>query len=118
MRALPEGAQPPWPASIEYEVEHTTGAGAFEKTPRYCWRTRKCRNLCIPHAFLEGKKAWETYARKSTTRTLKLIRQQYPEVIHSPQHLPALSVSRRSLSVRYAQALRASVGPCGNGRMS
>jgi hypothetical protein len=23
----------------------------------YCWRTQKCRNLCIPHAFLEGKTA-------------------------------------------------------------
>ena len=22
----------------------------------YCWRTQKCRNLCIPHAFFEGKK--------------------------------------------------------------
>src|SRR5438132_4127810 len=51
------------------------------QTTGYCWRTRKGRNLCIPHAFLEGKKAWETYARKSTTRTLKLIRQQYPPVI-------------------------------------
>ena len=42
----------------------------------YCWRTQKCRNLCIPHVFLEGKKAWETHARKSTARTLKYIRQQ------------------------------------------
>jgi hypothetical protein len=31
----------------------------------------KVPNLCIPHAFFEGKKAWETYARKSTSRTLK-----------------------------------------------
>src|SRR6266446_8521665 len=30
----------------------------------------------------------------------------------------SLSVSRRFLSARYAQALRASGGPCGNGRMS
>src|SRR5437763_9997685 len=44
----------------------------------YCWRTQKCRNVCIPHAFFEGKKAWETCARKSTSRTLKEIRQQYP----------------------------------------
>ena len=40
-------------------------------TGGYCWRTRKCRNLCFPHAFLEGKKAWETSARKGTARTLK-----------------------------------------------
>jgi hypothetical protein len=33
--------------------------------------TAKCRNLCIPHAILEGKRTWETYARKSTARTLK-----------------------------------------------
>src|SRR2546426_10556066 len=37
----------------------------------YCWRTQKCRNLCTPHVFLEGKKAWVTGARKSTPRTLK-----------------------------------------------
>jgi hypothetical protein len=41
------------------------------KTPGYCWRTPKCRNVCIPHACLEGKNAWETDARKSTSRTLK-----------------------------------------------
>jgi hypothetical protein len=28
-------------------------------------------NLCIPHAFFEGKKAGDTCARKSTSRTLK-----------------------------------------------
>jgi len=42
------------------------------KTARYCWRTPKCRNWCIPHAFLEGKKAWKTCTRKGTSRTLKL----------------------------------------------
>ena len=45
--------------------------GRSQKSGGYCWRTRKCRNLCTPHAFLEGKKAWETYARKSTARTSK-----------------------------------------------
>src|SRR5438105_7890291 len=53
-----------------------------------------------------------------SSKTILRVDQQYPEVIHSPQHLPALSVSRRFLSARYAQALRASGGPCGNGRMS
>ena len=46
----------------------------------YCWRTQKCRNVCIPHAFFEGQKAWETCARISTSRTSKEIRQQYPFV--------------------------------------
>jgi hypothetical protein len=36
--------------------------------------------LWIPYAFLEGKKAGETSAIKSTPRTLKEIRQQYPGV--------------------------------------
>ena len=48
-----------------------------QKTERYCWRTQKCRNVCLPHAFFEGQKAWETCARKGTARTLKEIRQQY-----------------------------------------
>src|SRR5215471_11197313 len=48
------------------------------KTPGYCWRIQKCRNVCIPYACFEGKKAWKTCARKSTSRTLKEIRQQYP----------------------------------------
>src|SRR5215813_10165189 len=29
----------------------------------YCWRTPHCRNGCIPHAFVEGKKAGETVPR-------------------------------------------------------
>ncbi len=37
----------------------------------YCWRIQKCQNECAPHAFLEGKNAWETCTRKSTARTLK-----------------------------------------------
>src|SRR5215475_1218243 len=44
-----------------------------QKTVGYCWRTRKCRNLSSPHAFLEGKKAEETSQRKSTARTLNSI---------------------------------------------
>src|SRR5437870_9482588 len=42
-----------------------------EKTTGYCWPTPKCRNLCVQHAFFEGKKAEETSPRKSTHRTLK-----------------------------------------------
>src|SRR5437763_1224403 len=37
----------------------------------YCWRTQKCRNMGVPHTFLEGKKAGKTSLRKGTPRTLK-----------------------------------------------
>src|SRR5215475_10314761 len=47
----------------------------------YCWPTPKCRNLCVPPTFFEGKKAGETCARKSTSSTLKEIRQWYPGVL-------------------------------------
>jgi hypothetical protein len=46
----------------------------------YCWPTPKYRNMCVPHAFLGGKKAGETSPRKSTARTLKEVDQRYPEV--------------------------------------
>src|SRR5215468_2441057 len=29
-------------------------------TPGYCWPTPRCRNLCVQHAFFEGKKTEET----------------------------------------------------------
>jgi AAA domain len=41
------------------------------KTHGYCWRTQKCRNLCIPYTFFEGKKAWGICASKGTSRTSK-----------------------------------------------
>ena len=49
---------------------------------------QKCRNWCIPHAFWEGKKDWETDARKSTARTLESIRQQHLSRTY-PQLRPA-----------------------------
>jgi hypothetical protein len=58
-------------------------------TPGYYWRTQKGRNLCVPHAFFEGKKAGETSPRKSTPRTLKEVDQRYPPVFlvaHSESH--------------------------------
>src|SRR2546421_13086637 len=61
--------------------------------------------------------SWEVYLYMWNT-TPSLYSVDLTEVIHSPQHLPALPVPRRFLSARYAQALRASGGPCGNGRMS
>ena len=44
---------------------------SWRKTVGYCWRTQKCRNVGLQHAFFEEKKAGETCARKSTSRTLK-----------------------------------------------
>jgi hypothetical protein len=42
-----------------------------KNTRGYCWPTPKCRNLCVHHAFVEGKKVETTSLRKSTPRTLK-----------------------------------------------
>src|SRR5207244_12557830 len=47
-------------------------SAAVQPTCGYCLRTLKYRNLCIPHAFLEGQKAGKASPRKSTPRTLKL----------------------------------------------
>src|SRR5215475_2418204 len=44
---------------------------SWKKTIGYCWRTQKCRDVGLQHVFFEGKKAGETCARKSTSRTLK-----------------------------------------------
>jgi hypothetical protein len=51
------------------------------KTGGYCWSTPKCRNLGVQDAVFEGKKAEETSPRKSTSRTLKGVDQQYPAFI-------------------------------------
>jgi hypothetical protein len=59
--------------------------GAVDLTGGYCWPTPKCRNLCVQHAFVEGKKAKRTFLRKSTPRTLKEVGQQYPGVIRVPE---------------------------------
>src|SRR5215216_2229609 len=70
----------------------------------YCWRIQKCRNLCIPHAFFEGKKAGETSPRKSTPRTLKEVGQQYPPVISThaaqPHPGPRLRTETQSINQR------------------
>ena len=47
------------------------GSEMSEKTTGYCWRTQKCRNLCIPHAFFEGQKSMGNCTKKVTSRTLK-----------------------------------------------
>jgi hypothetical protein len=49
----------------------------------YCWPTPKCRNLCVQHAFVEGKKAKRTFLRKSTPRTLKEVNVMDPPVQNS-----------------------------------
>jgi hypothetical protein len=69
-----------WTVRGQESFAAATGGTLSPKTTRYCWRTHKCRNLWIPHAFFEGKKAWETCAMKGTFRTLKQIRQQYPNL--------------------------------------
>jgi len=55
----------------------------------------KVPNRCAPYACLEAKKAGETFPRKSTPRTLKGVRQQYPEVgdSHSNGRAPAVDAS-------------------------
>ena len=51
-----------------------------QKTLGYCWRIQKCR-ICVSHMpSWKAKTLGETDARKSTSRTLKEIRQQYPLV--------------------------------------
>jgi transposase-like protein len=77
------------PVSVIWQVikARTEGMGlnaaarTFDKsknTIRYCWRTPKCRIVCVPHAFFEGKNAEGTDTRKSTSRTWKEVGQQYP----------------------------------------
>ena len=56
-------------------------------TGGYCWPTPKYQNWCAQHAFFEGKKVEDTSPRKSTPRTLKGVRQQYPPVIGAVEHL-------------------------------
>src|SRR2546427_211478 len=63
----------------------------------YCWRTQKCRSLCIPHAFLEGKKAGEAYASKSSPGTLKKVRQQYLVVTMVKRPMTATPAGRQRL---------------------
>src|SRR5262245_56558010 len=58
---------------------------AFWITPGYCWSTPKCRNVCVPHTCFEAKNAGETSPRKSTPRTLKEVRQQYPPACSTPR---------------------------------
>src|SRR5215471_6093870 len=48
-----------------------------QKRDGYCWPTPQYQNWCAQHAFFEGKKAEETFSRKSTPRTLKEVGQQY-----------------------------------------
>jgi hypothetical protein len=58
-------------------------SACVDLTGGYCWPTLTCRNLCAQHAILEGKKAEETPSRKSTSRTLKQVGQQYPGVFQN-----------------------------------
>jgi hypothetical protein len=77
----------------------------FWKTSGYCWSTSKYRNLCVQHAFFEGKKAQETFPRKSTSRTLRQVDQQYPSVCWTPFTLPYIS-ARSCPETRYSNQRR------------
>jgi hypothetical protein len=71
----------PGPSTTAYVRHHFRHCRVDQQYPTgYCWRTKKCRSLCVIHTFFEGKKAGETYARKSGRGTLKEVRQQYPTV--------------------------------------
>jgi hypothetical protein len=79
----PQGNAPcPYPNHIGRVYDR--GMDRVDLTGGYCWSTSKRRNMCVQHAFLEGKKAEETSPRKSTPRTLKGVDQQYPGVCRAP----------------------------------
>ena len=61
--------------------------GKPQKWGGYCWSTPKYWNWCAQHALFEGKKAEQTSPRKSTSRTLKGVDQQYPGVFGSVRPL-------------------------------
>jgi hypothetical protein len=74
------------PATLAWVVRHPGWLWGGDLRPvdltdGYCWPTPKYRNWCAQHAFFEGKKAEETSPRKSTSRTLKEVGQQYPDDI-------------------------------------
>src|SRR5207245_9781096 len=47
--------------------------GAFSLSSQplgYCWRTQKCRNFCLTHAFLEVQEAWGGLLTKLQSRRI------------------------------------------------
>src|SRR2546428_3286141 len=38
----------------------------------YCWRTQKCRNFCLTHAFLEGQEAWVGLLKKPQSQSIEV----------------------------------------------
>src|SRR5688572_29975461 len=67
-----------------YSLKSRYGKASVHLTGGYCWPTPQDRNWHAQHACFEGKKAQETFTRKSTSRTLKEVDQQYPGVIRVP----------------------------------
>src|SRR5262245_22747249 len=62
-------------ASPDHSSQKSAGSDNpiyVNKTRGYCWSISKYRNWCAQHAFFEGKKAPETFTRKSISRTLTL----------------------------------------------
>jgi hypothetical protein len=43
-----------------------------QQTVGYCWRTQKCRNFCLTHAFLEGQEAWGGLLKKPQSRSIEV----------------------------------------------
>src|SRR5262245_9403039 len=80
-------------------------AARVEITGGYCWPTPKYRNWCAQHVFFEGKKAEQTSPRKSTPRTLKWVRQQYPGVNRAPEWKDGFDNARQE---RRLEAVRCS----------
>src|SRR5713101_8047364 len=78
-----------------------------QKTEGTCWSTSKCRHWWAQHAFFEGKKAQETFTRKSTSSTLKEVDQQDPEGFRQEWHHNAavLVQSQVLAQARSGQAL-------------
>jgi hypothetical protein len=88
------------------------GVLPVEITGGYCWSTLKCLNWCAQYAFFEGKKAKQTYPRKSTSRTLKEDDQQYPGVLWASEQKVGFDHANTVvswLSINLAHIRRASV---------
>jgi hypothetical protein len=63
-----------------YIYRQQSHATKSQKSGGYCWPTPTCRNWRAQHAIFEGKKAETTSPRKSTSRTLRKVGQQYPSL--------------------------------------
>jgi len=58
----------------------------------YCWRTQKCRNFYLTHAFFAGKRAWRSLRKKPRPWSVEVGTPTiYGRFLHSPcRQEPAL----------------------------